>query len=103
MLSLRTLIIHAREYEMLRIIVDIIPSGFEPLRRRVASMTIANITNLADRSNYEIEATEAANPVSGRPPRTTSAMVNGHDRATSVWFLVSKAAAAVAKAEEYPL
>lgn len=88
---------------MLRIIVDIVPGGFEPFRRRVAKMTIANITDLANRSDYEIEATEAANPVSGRPPRHTSATVHDHDRVSSVWFLISKAAAAVAKAKEDPL
>lgn len=80
---------------MLRVIVDIVPGGFEPLRRRIASMTIANSTDLVDRSDYEIEAQEAANPVSGSPPRRTSTTVNDHDRRSSVWALVAKAAAAV--------
>lgn len=82
---------------MLRIIVDIVPGGFEPLRRRIASMTVANITNLSDRSDYEIEAEEAANPVSGTPPRRTSTTVNDHDRRNSVWTLVAKAATAVSE------
>lgn len=88
---------------MLRITVDIVPGGFEPLRRHIALMTIANVTCLADRSDYVVEAMEGANPLAGSPPRNTSARINGHDRNQSVWTLVAKAAAVIAEAESDPL
>jgi hypothetical protein len=88
---------------MLRIVVDIVPGGFQPLRRTIASMTIANISDLADRSNYSVEAMEGANDLAGLPPRHMGAEVLDHDRRQSVWSLIAKAAAAAAEAESDPL
>ncbi len=88
---------------MLRVIVELVPGGFEPLCRRIASMTIANVSDLADRSDYMIQAVEGANPVAGLPPRDVSVTVEGHDRRQSVWSLVERAAAAVARAESDPV
>lgn len=88
---------------MLRVIVDLVPGGFEPLRRRIASMTIANVSDLADRSNYVIQAAEGANPVAELPPRNVNATVEDHDRRRSVWCLVAKAAAAADQAKWEPL
>jgi hypothetical protein len=84
---------------MLRIVVDLIPGGFNPLRRTIATMTIANVSNLADRSDYAVEAMEGANGLAGFPPRNISAEVLDHDRRQSVWALISKAAHAAAEAE----
>lgn len=84
---------------MLRVTVDIVPGGFEPLRRKIASMTIANITNLAAHSDYAVDAMEGPNPLTGQRSLNTSATIYNHDRASSVWVLIAKAAAALVKAE----
>jgi hypothetical protein len=85
------------ESVMLDIIVDLVPGGFEPLRRRIASMTIANITDLADRSDYAVKAVEGANPLTGQPTSSRNAIINDHSRSQSVWTLVAKAAVAVSE------
>ncbi len=88
---------------MLRIVVDLIPGGFNPLRRTIATMSIANESNLSDQSNYRVEAMEGQNDLAGLPPRNMGAMVENHDRRQSVWHLIAKAAAAAAEAESDPL
>ncbi|QRI72612.1 hypothetical protein JQ507_14565 [Bradyrhizobium sp. PSBB068] len=88
---------------MLRVVVDLIPGGFTPLRRTIACMTIANESNLADQSDYRIEAMEGRNHLADLPPRNMSAVVENHDRRQSVWHLIAKAAAAAAEAESDPL
>jgi hypothetical protein len=88
---------------MIRVIVELIPSGFIPLRRTLASMTIANESNLADLSDYSVEAMEGQNYLAGFGPRNMSAVVKGHDRRQSVWHLIAKAASAAAEAESDPL
>jgi hypothetical protein len=84
---------------MLRIIVEILPYGQRELRRTIASMNVGNLSDLADVSDYQIDATESANPVAGTPSRSTTCTVVGHDRRTSVWSLVEKAAAEIQRAE----
>ena len=84
---------------MLRVTVDLIPGGFNPLRRTIGTMTVANVSDLADRSDYRIEAMEGRNHLAGLPPRNMSAEVLDHDRRQSVWRLIAKAAEAVANAE----
>jgi hypothetical protein len=88
---------------MIRIIVELIPSGFTPLRRTIASMTISNESNLADLSDYSVKAMEGQNDLAGLGPRNMSATVEAHDRRQSVWALIGKAAAAAAEAECDPL
>ena len=39
---------------MLTITIDILPSGFAPLKRTIATMRIANLSDLADISDYRI-------------------------------------------------
>jgi hypothetical protein len=84
---------------MLKITIDLIPGGFAPLKRTIATMRIANLSDLADCSDYRIEATEGRNPLTGDPPRSASCEVTGHDRRQSVWALVAKAAEAACEAE----
>jgi hypothetical protein len=84
---------------MLRVTVDLIPGGFNPLRRTIGTMTVANVSDLADRSNYNVEAMEGRNHLAGLPPRNMSAVVEDHDRRQSVWSLIAKAAAAIDAAE----
>ncbi|OJU25468.1 MAG: hypothetical protein BGN91_04580 [Nitrobacter sp. 62-13] len=83
---------------MLDIRIDLVPGGSEPLRRTIATMRIANRSNLADLSNYSIDATEGRN-VAGLPARRVSITIQNHDRRQSVWRLIEKAAAATAQAE----
>lgn len=84
---------------MLRIIVEILPNGHRELRRTIASMNVGNLSDLADVSDYTVDAMEGANPVAGTPSRSTTCTVVGHDRRTSVWSLVEKAAAEIQRAE----
>lgn len=72
--------------------------GFEPMRRTIASMRISNMSNLADCSDYRIEAMEAANALTGDPARNAECMVLAHDRRQSVWALLEKACHEILKA-----
>lgn len=82
---------------MLVITVDIVPGGYEPLRRTIGSMQIANVSDLADVSDYAVDATESANPLTGKPPRTTACTVLAHDRRQSIWALLAKASGEILK------
>jgi hypothetical protein len=84
---------------MLRVIIELVPGGFTPLRRTIASMRIGNLSDLADISNYQIEAMESANPLTSKPACSATCTVVAHDRRQSVWSLIAKAAAEIAEAE----
>jgi hypothetical protein len=84
---------------MLRVIIEILPGGHLELRRTIASIAIGNKSDLANISDYKIDAMESANPLTGPPRRSASCQVPGHDRRQSVWTLVAKAAAEIEKAE----
>jgi hypothetical protein len=84
---------------MLRIIVEILPNGQRELRHTIASMNVGNLSDLADVSEYRVDATEGANPVAATPSRSSTCTVFGHDRRSSVWSLVEKAAAEIQRAE----
>jgi hypothetical protein len=88
---------------MLRINVEIHPGGFSPLRRSLATMSIGNTSNLADISNYDVVATEGANPLSGEPARICGFELKGHDRRQSVWRLLAAAIAEMEGADWDPL
>lgn len=62
-------------------------------------MRIANVSNLADVSDYVVDVMEGANPLTGTPARTASCRVTGHDRRQSVWALVAKASQEILKAD----
>jgi hypothetical protein len=84
---------------MLRIIIELVPGGCRPLRRTIASMNIGNLSDLADISDYKIDAMEAANQLAGTPSRSATCTVVGHHRRQSVWSLIAKAAAEIERAE----
>lgn len=84
---------------MLVVTIDLVPGGYAPMRRTIASMWIANISDLAEVSDYRVEASETSNPLAGTPPRTTQSIIRGHKRTQSVWALLTKAADATAKAD----
>jgi hypothetical protein len=84
---------------MLRVTIDLVPSGYEPLRRTIATMIIGNMSDLADFSNYRIEVMEAENKLTSQPPRSCVCEVLEHDRRQSVWALIEKAAEAALTAD----
>ena len=83
---------------MLRLTIELVPGGFEPLRRTIASMRISNMSDLADCSDYRVETMEAANALTGDPARNAECMVLAHDRKQSVWALLAKACHEILKA-----
>lgn len=77
---------------MLRIRVELVPGGVgRP--RELARAELGNISGLADRSDYGIFACEGHNDVAGTLAWESRGLIPGHDRRSSVWSLVSKAAA----------
>jgi hypothetical protein len=84
---------------MLRVTIEMVPGGFAPLRRTIASMTVGNVSDLADISDYRVDAMEGANPHTGEPLRSATCTIVGHDRRQSVWALLAKAADEITRAE----
>jgi hypothetical protein len=84
---------------MLLVSIELVPGG-NPLRRRaIGSLRIANATGLSDVSDYQIEAMQAATPLTGAAAGIGSCEVIGHDRRQSIWCLLAKVAEAAARAE----
>lgn len=85
---------------MLRITVELIPGGVgRP--RELARAVLGNVSDLADRSDYQVAAREGDNSLCGRRAWEARGLIAGHDRNQSVWALVAKAAAwAAAEAEK---
>jgi hypothetical protein len=83
---------------MLVITVDLVPGGYAPMRRNIAEMSISNISDLAEISDYRVEANEVSNPLADTPPRTVRCLIRGHARAQSVWALLAKASEEILKA-----
>jgi hypothetical protein len=54
---------------MLIFAIELLPEGFESLRRPVASMSISDEAVLADVSDYRVTARESANPLTGHSSR----------------------------------
>jgi hypothetical protein len=77
---------------MLRITVEIWPSGDETRARKVAIANVANLSDLADVSDYAVSVTEGHNPITNTPPWSQRGRGFQHDRRTSVWALVAKVA-----------
>jgi hypothetical protein len=84
---------------MLLITVELVPGGFAPMRRTIASMRISNLSDLAPISDYRVQATEAPNPLTGTPACNVDCIVRGHNRAQSVWALLARASQETLKAD----
>jgi hypothetical protein len=84
---------------MLIITIDLVPGGYESCRHTIGSMRIANLSNLADTSDYLVEAMEAANHLTGAKSRNAACTVRAHDRRQSVWALLAKACTEIMKAD----
>lgn len=76
---------------MIRITIEIWPSGSEARAREIARMDIANISDLAPMSDYEVWASSIGNPLSGTPAFVARGTIEGHTRKDSIWALVAKA------------
>jgi hypothetical protein len=84
---------------MLKVTVDLLPAGISSLRRTLAVMTVGNVSDLADFSDYDVSAMEGPNPLAGTNARSTSVQVIHHDRRQSVWKLIGAAITALEDAE----
>jgi hypothetical protein len=84
---------------MLRVKIELVPGGRRELRRTIASLDIGNQSNLADISDYKVDAVASANPVTAKPACFATCTVIRHDRRQSVWSLIAKAASAIQQAE----
>jgi hypothetical protein len=84
---------------MLKVHVELLPGGDPTRRRPLATMSLANISELRDISDYNVTVIEAENSLTGAPARLCSCVVRNHTRAQSVWALVAAAIAEMANAE----
>lgn len=75
------------------------PDGYGPLSRTIALMTIANVSDLADVSDYRIDAMEGTNRLTGQLSRNATCSVLGQDRRQSVLTLIEKACAEILKVD----
>jgi hypothetical protein len=78
---------------VLRITVEVWPGGDKTRARAIATANVANVSDLADVSDYAVSVTEGHNPVSNTPAWSQRGHLFQHDRATSVWALIAKVAA----------
>jgi hypothetical protein len=77
---------------MLRVTVEIWPGGDKTRACPIAIASIANVSDLADVSDYAVNVTEGHNAVTNTPAWSLRGNVFQHDRRTSVWALVAKVA-----------
>lgn len=85
---------------MLRITVELVPGGREHAKRVLAKANVANLSALADVSDYAVEVETAGRLEPWQPAWECCGIVLGHDRSSSVWSLVAKVAAWAAKEAE---
>ena len=77
---------------MLRVTVEIWPGEVKTLARTLAMADIANVTEIADLSDYRVRAKERPNPLVGTAAWEEETWIRTHDRRSSVWSLVAKVA-----------
>ncbi len=77
---------------MLRVTVEIWPGGDKRHARCLAIVNVANVSDLANVSDYAVSVSEGYNPVTNTPPWSQRGQIYEHDRRTSVWALVAKVA-----------
>jgi hypothetical protein len=88
---------------MLQITIDLVPAGFEPLRRTIATMRVSNEDTQGNVCDYRVVATEAASALTGDPAGIAECLVVGHDRRQRVWALLEAVAAELQRADWVPL
>ena len=77
---------------MLRVTVELLPGGDETRARPLAIANIANVSHLANVSDYTVCVSEGYNPLTNTRPWSQRGHVYQHDRKTSVWALIAKVA-----------
>jgi hypothetical protein len=77
---------------MLRVTIEIWPGGDKTRARSLAIANVANLSNLAEMSDYAVSVTEGHNPLTDTPPLSLRGLISQHDRRTSVWALIAKVA-----------
>jgi len=77
---------------MIVVQISVHPSGDPINSREIARMSIGNISDMSEISNYIVFATEDKNPLTHKPARRTTTEVKDHHRTQSVWALIAKAA-----------
>ena len=77
---------------MLRVTVEIWPGGDKTRARSLAIANVANVSDLANVSDYAVSVSEGYNPVTNTPPWSQRGQIYEHDRRTSVWALIAKVA-----------
>jgi hypothetical protein len=88
---------------MLQVTIELVPGGFSPLRRTIATMRVSNASNLADVSDYRVEAMEAQNPLTGSPAYNADCIVAAHDSRQTIWKLLERACREIAEADRVEL
>ncbi|WP_441255783.1 hypothetical protein [Tardiphaga sp. 285_C5_N1_2] len=76
---------------MIMVTVEILPGGYADARHTIGRMYIANISDLARRSDYRVDIIEGANPLAGTSARASTTYVLDHDRFQSIWRLIASA------------
>ena len=84
---------------MIRVTIEIWPGGDSARAIEIARMNVANVSNLAPDSTYEIWASSEANKF-GQPAFEASGKVITHRRKDSIWALLAKATSWVAASAE---
>ena len=77
---------------MLHITVELRPDGIRDLARTVATAEVTNVSDVAHLDDYQVHATEGANPLTGTPEWEAAGRILDHDRHSSVWSLVARVA-----------
>jgi hypothetical protein len=85
---------------MLRITVELVRGGREHSKRVLAKADVANMSGLADVSDYAVEVETEARLEPWQPGWERRGMISGHGRDKSVWELVAKVSAWAAKEAE---
>jgi hypothetical protein len=78
---------------VLRITVEVWPGGDKTRARAIATANVANVSDLADVSDYDVSVTEGHNPLTNTPAWSQRGRLFQHDRRASVWALIAKVAA----------
>lgn len=73
---------------MLVVTVELWPGGDPTHAKEIASIEIANISNLSEVSNYTVLAQQAGNPSLGIKPEKVAFTVYDHPRRQSVFALL---------------
>lgn len=77
-----------RSEDVLVVTVELWPGGSKAYKKEIASLRIANVSNLADISDYEVELAENGAEHLGIKPMRLWTGVSGHNRKKSVWSLI---------------